>query len=149
MQTREDAEECVSETWLKSWNAIPPERPRALRNFLGCIARNTALTRWAAMHAQKRGGGETAAALEELAEVTGPDGTAEAVDERLLEDSIAAFLRTLSARDRRVFLRRYYDLEPVPEIARRQGLREEHVRVLLSRTRRALREHLEKEGYTL
>ena len=64
-----DAEECVNDTWLHAWNAIPPHRPPRLSLFLGKITRELAINRWNAGRAQKRGGGEYALALEELREV--------------------------------------------------------------------------------
>lgn len=68
LHSPEDAHECVNETWLKAWNAIPPARPARLKAYLGRICRNIALDRYAAAHTQKRGGGAVEIALEELAE---------------------------------------------------------------------------------
>ena len=65
---RRDTEECVNDTWLKAWNAMPEDRPRLLAPYLGKITRNLALTRWRAGHAEKRGGGELPLVLEELGE---------------------------------------------------------------------------------
>ena len=64
-----DAEECVNDTYLNAWNAIPPHRPQVLSAFLGKITRNLAFNRHKRNTADKRGGGEAAAVLEELAEV--------------------------------------------------------------------------------
>ena len=147
--TPEDAEECVSETWLRAWNAIPPQRPKILRLFLGKITRNVSLNRLAAETAAKRGGHEAAAALEELEEVVGTDAVEEAADAAELERCIAAFLASQTPQSRKVFLRRYYHFDTTAEIARRCCLREANVLVILSRTRAALRAHLEKEGYAV
>ncbi len=147
--TREDAEECVSETWLRAWNAMPPQRPQILRLFLGKITRNVSLTRLAAIRAAKRGGGEAEAALEELEEVVGTDPVEEAADAAELERCIAAFLAAQTPQSRKVFLRRYYYFDTTSEIARRTGLRESNVLVILSRTRAALRKRLEKEGFAV
>ena len=147
--TREDAEECVSETWLRAWNAMPPERPRILRLFLGRITRNVSLTRLAAQRADKRGGGEAAAALVVLEEVVGTNAVEEAVEAAELERCIAAFLESQTPQSRKVFLRRYYYFDTTTEIARRCGLREPNVLVILSRARAALKVLLQKEGYTL
>ena len=65
LDSPEDAEECLNDTWLRAWNAIPPQRPARLALFLGKITRNLALNRLEAGRAQKRGGGLTVA-LEEL-----------------------------------------------------------------------------------
>ena len=147
--TPEDAEECVSETWLRAWNAIPPQRPKILRLFLGKITRNVSLNRLAAETAAKRGGHEAVAALEELEEVVGTDAVEEAADAAELERCIAAFLASQTPQSRKVFLRRYYHFDTTAEIARRCGLREANVLVILSRTRAALRTYLEKEGYAV
>ena len=147
--THEDAEECVSETWLRAWNAMPPQRPQILRLFLGRITRNVSLSRLAAIRAAKRGGGEAEAALDELEEVVGTDAVEEAADAAELERCIADFLAAQSPQSRKVFLRRYYYFDTTSEIARRCGLREANVLVILSRTRAALRTYLKKEGYDL
>ena len=68
LYSHEDSEECVNDTWLRAWGAIPPKRPAMLRTFLGKITRNLALNRWEHTHAEKRGRGEPAAALDELTE---------------------------------------------------------------------------------
>lgn len=68
LKIHEDAEECVSDTWLNAWNAMPPKRPSVLSAFLGKITRNLAFDRWKAAHAEKRGGGSLPLALDELDE---------------------------------------------------------------------------------
>ena len=68
LQNLPDAEECVNDTWLRAWNAMPPQRPSVLRQFLAKITRNLSLDRWRGANAEKRGGGEAALALEELGE---------------------------------------------------------------------------------
>ena len=68
LMNREDSEENVNDTYLRTWNAIPPQRPQFFAAFLGRIARNLALNRYKARAAEKRGGGEAALSLEELAE---------------------------------------------------------------------------------
>ncbi|MDR0381331.1 MAG: sigma-70 family RNA polymerase sigma factor [Oscillospiraceae bacterium] len=89
LRNREDADECVNETWFRAWNAIPPACPAKLTAFLGRITRNLALDRYEASHAQKRGGGEVALALEELADLAAP----EQADEGEITRAINAFLR--------------------------------------------------------
>lgn len=145
----QDAEECVNDAFLSAWNAIPPQRPDHLRMFLAKLTRRLAFNRWRDARAEKRGGGETALVLEELAEClpSGSDGPQEAAEARELADCVRRFLRDLPERERNVFLRRCFFTEPVSEIARRYGLTENHVSVLLSRTRGRLRDYLAKEGY--
>lgn len=146
--SREDVEECVNDTWLHAWNSMPPHRPSALRIFLAKITRRVALNRWKAASAQKRGGGQLPLVLDELSEcVSGQEDVEGAVEARELRRLLNQFIRELPAREGNIFLRRYFFTEPVGEIARRWGLTENHVSVLLSRTRKKLKALLEKEGY--
>lgn len=141
-----DAEECVNDTWLNAWNAMPEDRPRLLAPYLGKITRNLALTRWRAGHAEKRGGGELPLVLEELGECASPGDALQAVEAAELAEAVNRFLRTLPERECGVFLRRYWFAEPMAEVARRYGMREATVRTSLFRSREKLRRHLEKEG---
>ena len=144
---RRDAEECVNDTWLSAWNAMPEDRPSLLAQYLGKITRNLAFDRWRAGRAEKRGGGELPLVLEELAECVSPADTLQAVEAAELEAAVNRFLRALPERERGVFLRRYWFTEPMADVARRYGMRETTVRTSLFRTREKLRRHLEKEGF--
>ena len=148
LRNREDTEECVSDTWLHAWNAMPPQRPGRLRMFLAKITRNLSFDRFQARRAQKRGGGEMPLVLEELEEcLPSRDDVEGEVQARELERAVSEFLRVLPERECSVFLRRYFFVEPVSQIGRRYGLKEGHVLVILSRTRQKLREFLRKEEY--
>ena len=68
LNNAEDSEECVNDTWLHAWNAMPPQRPNALRMFLARITRNLSVNRFNARSAEKRGGGEIILVLDELAD---------------------------------------------------------------------------------
>ena len=144
----EDSEECVNDTWLRAWNAIPPQRPDVLRLFLAKITRNLAFNRLQARNAEKRGGGEIALVLDELGECLGggTDAAAE-YEAKELAQCVRRFVRALPGRERDVLVRRYFFAEPAAEIARRYGLTDNHVMVILSRTRKKLRAYLLKEGY--
>lgn len=143
-----DTEECVNDTWLRAWNAMPPQRPDRLKLFLARITRNLAFQRWRARHAERRGGGELPLALEELAQcVPGGAEVEGQVEAKELSQSIRRFLTLLPARDRDIFLRRYFYVESAADIARRYGLRREGVSMRLLRTRNKLKDHLTKEGY--
>lgn len=143
---RRDAEECVNDTWLKAWNAMPEERPGLLGPFLGKITRNLAFDRHRAGHAEKRGGGELPLVLDELAECASSADTLQAVEAGELEAAVNRFLRALPERESSVFLRRYWFAEPMADIAKRYGMREATVRTSLFRSREKLRRCLEKEG---
>lgn len=144
-----DVEEAVADTWLKAWQTIPPQQPKYLRLYLGKITRNAALSIWRRNNAYSRGGGETALALEELGEIVGDDSPETELDRRELERTITAFLKTEPVRRRNIFLRRYFYMEEIPGIAQRYGLRENNVRMMLSRTRQRLKKYLKQEGYQL
>ena len=143
-----DGEECLNDTYIGAWNAIPPTRPNSLRIFLGRITRNLALSRWRRKTADCRGAGEVDLALDELAECVGSGSNPEQlVQTQELDRIVNTFLRAESDINRAVFLRRYFYLESSKEIALRLGTSDSNVRMILSRTRKRLREYLKKEGY--
>ena len=147
---REDADECVNDTWLRAWNAIPPERPRRLALFLGTITRNLSLDRWKGKHAMKRGNGSIMLALDELAECV-PDSHSmeDAVETAELERLLDQFLHTLPERECSIFLRRYWYVEEYSSIAKRYGMNLNTVKTTLFRTRARLKSFLEKEGIVI
>ena len=109
LHDREDTEECLNDTWMRAWNAIPPKKPNRLELFLGTITRNLSFDRWKGRHAQKRGNGTMDMALDELAEcIPAAHDTESIVEAAELERSINAFLHTLSEQECNVFLRRYW-----------------------------------------
>ncbi len=145
-----DSEECVNDAYLKTWNVIPPRRPSPLKVFLGKITRNLALDRWDWNHAAKRGGGEMTASLEELREcIPSPRDTEQILENKALVQALNTFLGKLPTESRKVFLRRYWNLSPIKEIAAYYGLSESKVKMLLLRTRQALKTYLEQEGIGL
>lgn len=146
----QDAEEAVSDTWLKAWNSIPPNRPTHLKLYLAKITRNIALNTYRQQTAQKRGGGQVMLALEELGDCSShTDSVDSLIDEQSLRDAIQSFLLRIPQKDRMIFVRRYFFLEDTPTIAQRYGLQESNVLLILSRTRKKLKHHLIKEGYDL
>ena len=145
----EDAEECVNDAYMRAWNAIPPHRPARLATFLGKITRNLALDRVDAQNAEKRGGGQLAEVLEEWRECVPGDRGERMADELAIKDAFDRFLRGLPTEPRRIFLRRYWYTASVREIARDFGWGESRVKMQLLRTRRELKEFLEKEGFDL
>ena len=150
LRSHEDTEECVSDTWLHTWNAIPPTRPSCLRAFVGRITRNLSFDRCKyqqAARAQKRGGGQTEILLSELADCL-PGG--ERVDARLdaqaVTLTIEAYLRTQTRENRQLFVRRYYYGDSVRRLSGLFGLSENTVKSRLFRLRAGLRDALLKEG---
>lgn len=148
LRSHPDSEECVNDTWLRAWNAIPPKKPNKLRLFLGKITRNLSVDRFRSWNAEKRGGSETALVLEELRSCTDITGDpANAVEKQLLETTVGNFLNSLPSREQGIFLRRYFYAEQIADIARRYKIQEANVRLILSRTRQKLRVVLQKEGF--
>lgn len=146
LYSHEDAEECVNDTYLHAWNAIPPTRPAAFQAWLGQIVRNLSLDRWKHRHTDKRGGGmeQLLGELEDC--VPSPTGS----PERALEDQAFAgllneFLHQLPRESRMIFLQRYWYGEPVAGIASALGCGQGKIKSSLFRTRKALRTFLEKE----
>ena len=148
LNNTEDSEECVNDTWLHAWNAMPPQKPNVLRMFLAKITRNLSVNRFKARSAEKRGGGEIHLVLDELADcLAGETDVEREYEGRELEQCIRRFVRGLPERDGNVFVRRYFFTEPVAAIAERYELTENNVMVILSRTRKKLRLKLAKEGH--
>ncbi len=140
-----DAEECVNDTWLKAWNAIPPHRPNSLRAFLCRITRNTALSRYRMNHREKRNR-ELEVALEELDEcIPAPAEEGGAPLAEVLE----SFLGGESDLDRRLFLGRYWHGTAVKELATQYRLTPNAVTKRLTKTRERLRMYLNERGYSL
>ena len=149
VSSAEDSEECVNDTYLSAWNSMPQERPDLLAPFLAAITRNHAITIYRKNHSQKRGSGQTALALDELFEVAGPSSTEEEVDLKMLLQHINSFLEGLSSNDRIAFVRRYFYVDSLADIASALGVSESAVKSLLFRQRQKLKDFLTKEGYEL
>lgn len=143
--SREDAEECVNDAYLKVWNAIPPERPQCLYAYLAKVCRNLALDRLDWRNAQKRKAEVVSLTLE--LETCIPDSRREQhLSGQALGAVLTAFLQKLPEEQRLLFLRRYWYGDSIQEIAMRYGLGESKVKTSLMRTRNRLRKYLEKEG---
>lgn len=150
LPNRQDAEEAVSDTYWKTWNVIPPQRPAILKLFLAKITRNLAFSRWRTLTAEKRGGGELELVLEELSECLAAPGRVEdSLNGKELAKAIRSFLDTIPAREQDIFLRRYFFLEESEAIAKRYSMKPATVLRTLSRTRAKLRQYLAKEGYAV
>jgi len=146
----EDALECVNDTWLAAWNNMPPQKPNILSAFLGKITRNLSINRYKAYTTQKRGGNQMDLALSELEEcISGSDPIAEAIDQMTLTTAIDSFLHNQTQERRMIFVRRYWYLSTIEEIARDYGMSLSKTTSLLFRMRKELKEYLEKEGIHL
>lgn len=150
LKRREDSEEVVNDTYWKAWEAIPPKRPAILKLFLAKITRNLAFTRWRSETAEKRGGSEMEAVLDELEDcIPASGGLEEAMGMKELTLAIRKFLDTQKVREQNIFLRRYFYVEETEAIAARYGMRPDAVRRSLSRTRAKLKTYLMQEGFAV
>ena len=147
LEREEDAEECVNDTWLHSWNAMPPQRPNILSAFFGKLTRNLSLDRWRRARAAKRGGSRVEIALQELEDCLpdrhSPDEALEAGETAAV---ISAFLRRQGENDRKLFIRRYFHRESLAQLQGEFSLTEGQVKSRLHRLRKKLKAELEKEG---
>lgn len=146
LSNREDAEECVDDTYMATWNSLPPQRPKHLSAYLYRIVRNFSFGRIREIRAYKRGGGELDLILDELGEcVKSPDNVEKEYEAKELVSAIDTFLDTLSFDDRRIFVHRYWLALPTKDIAHRLHFTESKVHTSLHRSRKKLHDHLTKE----
>jgi RNA polymerase sigma-70 factor (ECF subfamily) len=144
----EDAEECVSDTYLNAWNSMPPQRPGILSAFLGTITRNLSFNRYKHRTADKRGGGALPVVLDELADcVSGQDDMEQEFDRQELIKAINDFLDTLPQDKRSIFLCRYWYTDSISDIAHRHGMRSGAVSMTLNRLRANLHDYLLERGF--
>lgn len=140
----EDAEECVNDAWLRVWESIPPAEPRSLSAYAGAITRRLAINRWHVNHAACRQS-EATLPLDELdAILHSADEINARIDQAELTAVIDRFLADLDQQTRVMFVRRYWNMDSLADIAAHLGLREGTVRVKLHRARNKLREELER-----
>lgn len=150
LNNSEDVEEVLNDTFFGAWNSMPPNKPQKLSTFLGKITRNLALKKYRQINAEKRGAGNVAISLDELAECIPHSTTVEdEVSIKELAQIIDSFLRILSDDERRVFLRRYWYFYSIEDISTQFGYSQSKIKMMLFRTREKLKKHLEREGVLL
>ena len=147
LSNNEDAEESVSDTYMAAWRSIPPRRPAVLSTFLGKLTRHISINRWNSRSAYKRGGGEMTLALEELdACVADRMDVEKDYAHKETVRTFRRFLDRLPQTERNVFLRRYWCVDTIEDIANSFGFSQSKVKSMLLRTRKKLRRELEQEG---
>ncbi|MCH5261054.1 MAG: RNA polymerase sigma factor [Lachnospiraceae bacterium] len=147
---QETAEECENDTYLEAWTTIPPHEPRSyLYAFLARITRYVSLNFCRDRSRLKRSAYicELSAEMEQC--IPAPDDVECRIDDMVLSEALNGFLRALDKERRNIFIRRYWYLDSIADISKRFALSESKVKTTLFRCRNRLREHLEKEGYTL
>jgi len=147
VQNVQDVSECVSDAYLVAWNSIPPKHPENFRTYIGKLTRNSSINRYKHDQAKKRGGDRVSIALEELSDCVSHDDTVEALfDKTVLADAIGAFLRKQDHLRRVLFIRRYFYLDSVSELAALYRMPKNTVASHLYRMRQDLKTYLEAEG---
>ena len=145
LNNREDAEESVSDTYMKTWEIIPPQRPKYYYAFLASICRHLSFHKVDWKLAAKRNA-EVVTLTQEM-EMCIPDTSRERkLEGKELGRVMNAFLESLPKDTRLIFLRRYWHVDTIAEIAARYGMTESKVKMQLSRTRAKLQTYLESEG---
>ena len=144
-----DAEECLNDALLATWNSIPPQEPEDLKTYLGKLTRERAIDRWREARAKKRTPPDGLVSLDELEDMIGENAVEEAVEYAELSRAISAFLYTVREAERNVFIRRYWYGDSVESICARTGYKKSRVLMMLKRTRDRLADRLRKEGYHL
>ena len=144
-----DSEECLNDTYIGAWNAMPPARPTLLQAFLATIMRRTAIDRYKARKRQKRVASELTVSLSEVEEFIADDDTYSEVNAKELGRVISDFVRALPDRRMYVFMSRYYFARPIKEIARLLKCSESTVNKEVAAIKRDLKKKLEKEGYSI
>ena len=143
----QDCEEIENDTYLRAWNSIPPEKPSSLKGYLAVICRNLACNRYNINTAKKRGDHDKA--LSELSDALPEDDGRELAEGLALRQAVEKFLLSLDEKTRNIFLQRYFYLYPLSAIAKGNGMKESAVSMLLFRTRKKLKEYLQKEDIEL
>lgn len=150
LKSEEDTQECVNDTYVRLWNAIPPASPQNLKAFIARTVRNIAVNMCEKMNAEKRGGGVYSVALEELEEcIPSAENTENAADAEFLSQLLDDFLEKMKPEARSIFVRRYWCFNSIGEIADSFGVSESKVKMSLLRSRKSLKDFLEKEGVIL
>ena len=147
---RLDCEECLNDTYLGAWNAIPPSKPNMLKAFLTTIMRRIAINRYHNNLRKSVIPSEMTLSLSELADFISSDDCIEAeFDSQRLGHIISDFVRALSKRKQFIFMSRYYVAEPIDTIARDLNVSRSTINKELAAIRKSLKEKLESEGYLI
>ncbi|MBQ5825648.1 MAG: RNA polymerase sigma factor [Clostridia bacterium] len=143
-----DSQECVNDTYMRMWKSIPPYKPECLRAFIGKITRRLALNMYEKASAQKRGKGTVQLVLDELDECI-PDNNGDFTQGFAITDALNSFLASLSEQNRNIFVRRYWYMSTIKDIASDYSISESKVKMRLMRMRNELRVQLEEEGINI
>lgn len=146
LYNKEDCDECLNDAWFTLWSRIPPDRPKCLSAFTGKIARGLAIDRYRRKNAAKRMDTHMIFIEEEVAELCGEYSMEKEIDSYQIREILNDFLGTLSRKDRDIFVRRYWYMDSIREIAQRHQVTETNVKSNLYRSRKKLMKIMNKEG---
>lgn len=150
LEDLQDSEESVNDTYLRTWNAIPPTVPHSLRAYLYKLLRHIAIDRLRCRNSEKRSATQYATSLEELAQcIEGGESPEELLDAKELAQAINSYLRGLSEEQRSIFLCRYFYCDSIGHIASYFSASQSKIKSSLHRTRCGLKEYLKQEGFFL
>ncbi|MGO1469235.1 MAG: RNA polymerase sigma factor [Tissierella sp.] len=142
----EDSQECVNDTYLNAWNAIPDDRPNIFSAYLGKITRNLSINIYNHKKAKKRGAGQVEIVLNELENIVASKNNIDReIEATLITETLNEFLWTLKKEYRIVFVRRYWYVDSIKDISRKMSISESKIKSILFRTRKKLKIYLEEE----
>ena len=147
LHSEPDAEECVNDTYMKAWGAMPPDKPNILSAFLSRIARNLSINRYLQNKARYRMM-NTECIFEEI-EGCIPDGSGPISEDIVLKDAINGYLESMSEIPRKIFVKRYFFMMTIKEISIDMNISVSNVKVSLMRSRDKFKAYLEKAGINL
>lgn len=145
LQNEEESKECVNDTYLKTWNSIPPQRPNILKAYIGKITRNLAINQYEKKKSKKRNY-TLEIALEELNECISSNNVEKEFDNNELINALNNFLSVLSTDKRKIFLERYWYLYSIKEISLKNEISESNAKAILLRIRKQLKNYLKEGG---
>lgn len=150
LQDGEDCKECLNDTWLKLWETIPPVIPKIFSAYVGKITRNLALNMYKHKYAGKRISERMMVSIEELREcVSDRESVESKIEEKMVVEKLNMYLGQLPELERKIFVRRYFYMDTMREIAELYEMKESYVKTLLFRARKKLKEYFQKEGIVL
>lgn len=145
LQSRPDSEECENDTYLRTWDSIPPNRPTYFSAYLTKITRNLAIN---TLRDRGRHNVNVELIFDEIEEAV-PDTEGDITEDIELRDALDAFLSSLPTTRRQIFVKRYFYMKSLKDIAREMSISKASVKVVLWRTRKELRDYLESRGIVI
>ena len=147
--SNEDSEECINDTYIGTWNAIPPERPSCFKAFLTTIMRRVSINKYNELTRKKRVPSALTDSLSDLEDFMADNSFENEENAKILGEIINNYVKGLSQRQRYIFMSRYYVAEPIETIAHELSVSVSTVKKDIAAIKTGLKEALEKEGFTV